>query len=223
MQDQDLFLNTYFKALAMKVAPYGINPKELVNAVWGGTKAMITNDGAKTNEERFWEAFCAILGEDVRKLEPVFEDFYLNEFSAAKSTTSVNPLAKECIKLLREKGYRLVLATNPVFPQIATLTRIKWAGLDAEDFELITTYENSYYCKPNLDYYRAILKLIGKEPKECIMVGNDVKDDMGVLQLGMDTFLLKDCLINTENADIAHLKQGDFNDLLAFIQKLPTR
>jgi FMN phosphatase YigB (HAD superfamily) len=221
MQDQELFLNTYFKALAKKVEPYGLNVQELVKAVWAGTKAMVDNDGSITNENRFWEVFSSILGEEVRKLEPVFEDFYLNEFSAVKSTTSVNPLAKECIRLIKEKGYHLILATNPVFPKVATFARIQWAGLSTEDFELITTYENSSYCKPNLDYYRAILDKIGLAAKDCIMVGNDVKEDMGIISLGMDAFLLKDCMINSENLDITNIKQGNFEDLLKLIQKLP--
>jgi FMN phosphatase YigB (HAD superfamily) len=221
MQNQELFLDTYFKALALKMAPYGLDAKELIKAVWAGTKAMITNDGAKTNEKRFWETFSGILGEEVLKLEPVFENFYLNEFIATKNTTTVNPLAKECIRLLKEKGYLLVLATNPVFPKVATQARIKWAGLNPEDFELITTYENSSYCKPNLDYYKAILTMIGKQPKECIMVGNDVKEDMGVIKLGIDAFLLKDCLINSEEADIESLTQGSFDELLEMIKRLP--
>jgi FMN phosphatase YigB (HAD superfamily) len=205
----------------MKIVPYGLDAQELVKAVWAGTKSMIQNDGSMTNEERFWETFCSILGKDVRRLEAVFEEFYLNEFIAVKSTTSVNPIAKECIRLLKEKGYRLILATNPVFPRVATHARIKWAGLNPEDFELITTYENSSYCKPNLDYYRAILDITGNTPIDCIMVGNDVKEDMGTVKLGMEAFLLKDNLINSEDIEITHLQQGDFEDLLEMIQQLP--
>jgi len=221
MQNQELFVETYFKALSEKVTPYGLDSQGLIKAVWAGTKSMIKNDGSMTNEERFWEVFCSILGEKVRKLEAVFEDFYLNEFNVAKSTTSTNPIAKECIQLLKEKGYRLVLATNPIFPRVATNTRVKWAGLNPEDFELITTYENSSYCKPNLEYYKAILDIVGNTPQECMMVGNDVKEDMGVVQLGMDAFLLKDCLINTEDIDITDFRQGNFYDLLQMIKSLP--
>ena len=220
MPDQNLFLNTYFSALAKKLLPYGFDPGKLTRAVWQGMMAMINNDGSRTNEKRFWDTFSDILGEEVYGLEPVFMDFYTNEFNEAKCTISANPLAAQCIGLLKEKGYRVVLATNPVFPRIATLTRIQWAGLNPEDFELITTYENASYCKPNLDYYREVLKTIKSTPKECIMVGNDVKEDMGVRKLGMDTFLLKDCLINSENEDISHIKQGDFGDLLELVKNL---
>ncbi len=222
MPDQELFLNTYFKALSMKVIPHGLNPKELVNAVWTGTKSMIGNDGSMTNEQRFWESFCDIMGEESRELETLFDDFYRNEFSAAKNTTFSHPNAKECVELLKEKGYQIAIATNPLFPRIATLTRMKWAGLAPEDFDLITTYENSSFCKPNLEYYKEVLINIGKEPQECIMVGNDVKEDMCAAQLGMETFLLKDCLICSEDDDITTYQQGSFDDLLEMIKDLPT-
>jgi FMN phosphatase YigB (HAD superfamily) len=221
MPDQELFLDTYFKALATKFVPHGYDPKELIKAVWVGTKAMIENDGTMTNEQRFWTVFGSILGEKALQLEPLFNDFYRNEFIQAKSTTNTHPHAKECIRLLKEKGYTIGLATNPLFPKIATHTRLSWAGLAAEDFDLITTYENSTYCKPKLDYYEEVLKNLGREARECIMIGNDVKEDMCAANLGMDTYLLTDCLICPEEEDIAGYQQGDFDMLLTFINELP--
>lgn len=221
MPSQELFLEAYFKALYKKLLPYNIDAKKLYKAVWAGLAAMVENDGSVTNEQRFWDIFCGVFGEEVRKLEPVLMDFYQNEFDEARCETSTNPLADKCIKRLKEKGYCAVLATNPVFPKVATLTRIRWAGLDPQDFELITTYENSSYCKPNLDYYREVLHIIEKQPKECIMVGNDIKEDMCTESLGMDTFLMKDCLINTEKADISRYHQGGFVELMDMIEKLP--
>lgn len=222
MPSQEDFLNTYFKALSMKIMQHGKEPQQLVKAVWTGTEAMVKNDGTMTNEERFWEVFCKTMGEEARELEPVFDDFYRNEFAAAKSTTFTHPHAKECIRLLKEKGYLVALATNPLFPRIATYTRMRWAGLVPEDFALITTYENSSYCKPNLEYYKEVLANIGKDAKDCIMVGNDVKEDMCASNLGMDTFLLKECLICSEKDDITNYKQGSFDDLLQMIMELPS-
>ncbi len=221
MPSQELFVETYFKALAGKLTEHGMQARELIGAVGAATEAVIKNDGTMTNEQRFWEKFCSILGEEAVELEPVFEHFYQKEFAAVRDTTSQHPNAGECIRSLKEKGYQVVLATNPLFPRIATLTRMEWAGLDPKDFELITTYENSSYCKPNLNYYKEILKEIKKQPKDCIMVGNDVKEDMCVAGLGMGTYLLKDCLICPEELGIDHLRQGDFDDLLDMIRELP--
>ena len=94
---------------------------------------------------------------------------------------------------------------------------MRWAGLNQDDFELYTTYENIGCCKPNLDYYREILRRIGCQPEECLMVGNDVGDDMCARELGMDVFLLTDCLINKENADISVYPNGSFQELLDYI------
>lgn len=222
MPSQELFLDTYFKAVAKKMISHNIDPQILIKAIWKGTEAMIKNDGAKTNEDRFWIVFGSLMGDEARSLEPVFDHFYRNEFLEAKHTTVAHPHAAECIRLLKDKGYQVILATNPIFPRIATLTRIEWAGLDPEDFGLITTYENSSYCKPNLEYYKEILSNIDKDAGECVMVGNDVKEDMCVSQLGMKTYLLNDCLINSENVDISGYPQGNFDDLLVMIKDLPT-
>ncbi|MBP1756419.1 MAG: hypothetical protein H6Q59_2817 [Firmicutes bacterium] len=221
MPDQELFLNTYFKALATKFVPHGLDPKKLINAVWIGTKAMIENDGTMTNEQRFWTVFSSVMGEEARQMEPLFDEFYKKEFHQARSTTITHPYAKECIHLLKRKGYTIALATNPLFPKVATYTRLNWAGLEPEDFDWITTYENSSFCKPNLDYYREVIRNIGKNAEECIMIGNDVKEDMCAAGLGMDTYLLKDCLICPEETDISNYQQGNFDELLSFLTDLP--
>ena len=117
-------------------------------------------------------------------------------------------------------AYRVALATNPLFPAVATLSRIQWAGLNPEDFELVTTYENSRFCKPNPDYYREILGKLKLDGEECLMVGNDVGEDMIARRLGMKVFLLTDCLINKDNADISQFPNGSFPELLHYIRSL---
>ena len=123
------------------------------------------------------------------------------------------------MKLIKSKGYRVVLATNPIFPKEATYHRCSWAGLEKEDFELITTYDNSTCCKPNPAYYLGITKKLGVEPEECLMVGNDVSDDMVAELIGMKVFLLSDCLINKENKDISAYPSGNFEALEKYIKE----
>ena len=94
------------------------------------------------------------------------KNYYDKEYILAKSATKPNPYANLLIKELKSKGYNLILATNPLFPRIATLNRIKWAGLDENDFTLITTYENSHFCKPNLKYYEEIINKLNLNKDE---------------------------------------------------------
>lgn len=219
--DQEEFISIYFRGITKKLIPYGIDPKTLIEMISKGTNAMILNDGSMLNSERFWKTAAHFLGERIHDYEDIFLNYYDNEFMNAKAATTASPVAKECIYNLIKKGYRVILATNPLFPQIATYNRIKWAGLKPEDFEWITTYENSSYCKPNLKYYEEILQKLKLTADQCIMVGNDVGDDMVAAKTGMDTYLVTDCLINHVHEDISQYKNGSLKDLLEFILRLP--
>ena len=158
--DQDEFIKSYFGLLAKRLSNYGYDPKKLIESVWGGTMAMVQNDGKNTNEYIFWDFFKKIYGDNVIDDITKFEEFYKTDFQLVQNVCGYLEDANKTIKDLKQQGYRLVLATNPIFPSIATESRIKWAGLDINDFEYVTTYENSSYCKPNLKYYQEILDKI---------------------------------------------------------------
>lgn len=219
--DQDVFVKYYFGLLAKKLAPLGYDPKKLVDSVWMGTSAMVRNNGSCNNEEAFWLCFSSIYGEQVRNDMPVFESFYANEFQGSKVSCGYNPKAAEVVAALKKAGTRVALATNPLFPAIATQSRIGWAGLNQDDFEFITTYENSHYCKPNPEYYEEVCSILSVDPSECLMIGNDIEEDMiAASTVGLKVFLLKDCIINAHDADISQYPQGDFDDLLLYLKEL---
>lgn len=217
--DQDEFTKGYFQHLAAKLAPFGYEPQKLISTIWTGTAAMIKNDGSVRNEDAFWREFSKIYGQKAVEDKPLFDSFYENEFQMVKSFCDFAPQAAQTVREIKKMGCRVVLATNPIFPAVATKSRIRWAGLDPEDFELITTYENTGYCKPNPEYYRDILNRIHVKPENCLMTGNDVTEDMVAETLGMKVFLLTDCLINKEHKDISAYPQGSFEQLLAYVKK----
>lgn len=218
--DQDQFIQAYIGKMAAKMAPHGYDPEKLAKSIWKGTGAMVANDGTRTNEERFWSVFSQCMGRDCRADEDIFLSFYQNEFQTVKEVCGFHRLASQTVRTLQTMGYRIILATNPLFPAIATHSRVRWAGLEPMDFEWITTYENSRHCKPNLEYYRDILEILKADPQECLMVGNDVGEDMIAEQLGMKVFLMTENLINKCNADISSYPQGSFPELLAHLQEL---
>ena len=148
------------------------------------------------------------------------QEFYEEEFDKIKAVCGFHPAAAEIVHGLKARGLRVALATNPIFPARATQWRMAWAGLKPEDFELYTTYENSCHCKPNPEYYRDVLTQLGVKPEECLMVGNDVGEDMVAQKLGMQVFLLTDCLINKVSADISQYPHGNFDDLKTFLAAL---
>lgn len=220
--DQDAFTKAYFKLLAQKLAPHGYDPAALVDHIWAGTAAMVKNDGSRSNEAAFWETFAGIYGrEKVEKDMPLFDEFYRVEFQEAQALCGQNPLAKKAVEACKAAGHQVALATNPIFPTYATESRIRWAGLEPEDFALYTTYENIGYSKPNPAYYREVAAQLGCRPEDCLMVGNDVDEDMIAAQAaGMGVFLLTDCLINREGKGIAQYPQGGFGELLRFLKRM---
>ena len=219
--DNDEFTKGYFKLLVKKLAPYGYEPQKLIDGIWSGTAAMVKNDGTKTNEQAFWEKFSEVFGEKALADKPLFDEFYKKEFQNAKAICGYNPKAAIAVHTIKEMGFRIALATNPIFPSTATESRISWAGFDPNDFELYTTYENIGYCKPNPEYYREIARRLGVSPEQCLMVGNDVTEDMEAAQkAGMSVFLLTDCLINKERKDISVYPRGSFEQLIDFANKL---
>lgn len=218
--DQDVFIESYLRGLVKKLAPYGYDPETLARTIWAGTAAMVKNQGQTNNEAVFWKVFCGVFGEQALKDLPVFEDFYRNEFQNVAHDCGYDPRARELIRSLKAMGLRLVLATNPLFPALATHSRVRWAGLENGDFELITTYENARRCKPNPQYYLDILDQLGLTPEECLMVGNDVTEDMIAETLGLKVFLLTDNLINKQQLPIQHYPHGSFPELLAYIKEL---
>ena len=216
--DEEKFIKTYMGGLAKTMAPFGYDPQQLVKTVWAGTKAMIANDGSKTNEQVFWDVYTQVYGPEKRTDEQHFAKFYQNDFAITKSACGFNEKVPPLMEKLKQLGLKIIIATNPFFPKTATHQRLAWAGLNPNDFALVTTYENSRFCKPNLAYYQDILDKFDLKAEECIMVGNDVGEDMIAQKLGLKVFLLTDQLINDDNLPWEHIPHGDMYDLQLFLQ-----
>ncbi len=216
VSDSDKFTAAYLSELGKYMSVLH-DPDELVKAVWAGTKAMVKNDGSRTNEAAFWDTYSGIYGESARGEEPKFAEFYATRYEELKVLCGSHPEALLFIAELKAAGYKLVVATNPLFPLTVQKQRIRWTGLDPEIFDRITAYENSCFSKPNPEYYREVLERVGSDPETSLMVGNDATEDLIAETIGMKTFLLTDCLLNRENKDISGYPQGNFADLKQFV------
>ena len=211
--DMGRFVDKYIESICRRFSPEtGIDPKRFAKGIWTGAGAMAKNDGNCLNIDVFWQAMNEVCDRDMRVFTDDFDDYYRNEFIAAKEATSVNPYARKSVAYIKQLGGRLIAATNPIFPKTATYRRIEWAGLDVSDFEYITTYDNSTCCKPNLNYFADICSVCGIVPEESIMIGNDVDEDMCASRLGFSTYLITDCLINRKDKNINVYNHGTFED-----------
>ena len=219
---QDEFVKYYMPLLAKSYMSAGvsIDPKKFIGAVCAGYEAMVKNDGSRTNREAFWSYMEPELPLSTEESEDIALKFYENEFNQAICTTKPTDVSDQIVKRAKAKGFETYLATNPVFPRCATLNRIHWAGLEAEDFKTITTYEKCTYCKPNPEYFRGILEEFRLDPAECLMVGNDVGEDLSIRTLGVKTYLVTDTMENKKNLPIESEYTGTLDELLQFVENI---
>ncbi|RKD34786.1 hydrolase [Thermohalobacter berrensis] len=214
------FTQAYFKELTKKLAGK-INPKELQKLILKSTNYMVSNlEENKTNKEAFFEDFQKNINIDINSIKVQFEEFYKNEFKNLKEIVCPNPIVKKIIKLLKSKGYTLVIATNPIFPKEAIYHRIEWAGLNINDFDLITTFEKMHFCKPNIEYYQEILNILNKEPEDVMMIGNDLLEDMIASKLGIKTYLIEDYMIDRSDKNIEPDYRGSLEEFYKFVKDL---
>ncbi|HBG22672.1 MAG: HAD family hydrolase [Syntrophaceticus sp.] len=219
--DLDYFTKSYMQALCTKFFDL-IPPQKLVHEIWQGTYRIANDlDPGRTNKDVFWEYFLPKFSIDAEILISMFDDFYNQDFAQLKKTTKPNPDARSVIDTLLEKGYRVGIATNPIFPARAIEERLNWVGVADLPYSLVTTYEKMHYCKPHVEYYQEIVEMIDVCPERCLMVGNDVEEDLAARKLGMKTFLVEDCLLNTRNLNIKTDYRGSFAGLVEFIEELP--
>ncbi len=207
--DVEEFLKVYTSALASKVG-HIVEPKSFVYSLLEATsKTIADKDPASTNEEVFWRHFLKGKEDSAEALLPVLDEFYAKDFPKLGNNIAADGKAAEIVKQLKQKGYRIGLATNAIFPRSAVISRMGWAYLDPEDFEIITTYENMHYCKPHLEYYQEVMDYLREDPANCLMVGNDIEEDMIAGSLGMKTFLLEDFIID-RGTGTPYDYRGDF-------------
>ena len=178
--DMDKFLPNYF-ALLGKHAERFLPKERFLQELMAGTQAMIVStDTAVSNRDAFWQTFQQRTGLHPDEMEPFFEQFYRNDFPQLVATTEKRPFAVPLIQNCLEKGLKIVIATNPLFPAIAVEERLTWAGLPVTEFnyDLVTTYENMHAAKPHPAYYREILEKIECTPETAVMIGDDWKNDI---------------------------------------------
>lgn len=224
------FYNHYNRAL------YGyfrdiMTVEDFSHRLMNTTQQLLNNDGSISNLDHFMRSFAAGNNHTPEELLQRFTTFYEKEFEQFKPLMQPVPAVTTVISHIRRQGLKTVIATNPMFPTNVQQMRLDWAGLGDVDFDLITSVENSTYCKPRLEYYQEICTKIDVPPDQCLMVGNDAFNDMIASRIGMKTYLTTDSdeksielsreLAKGETADMPKPDfEGPLADLISIIDEL---
>jgi len=217
--DGEAFEAIYFKGLSSYFLDK-YEPKEFIRIIWSATKAMVMDTSSKTNEEAFMEALQLIVNDDITWMQERFNQFYLNEFDQIRLAVTPNIFMQKAVKLLKEKGYKCIIATNPMFPKIAIEKRIIWTGCDRDDFDYVTSFEKNHYCKPQLKFYEEVLNDMNLSAEECLMVGNDINEDMIVSKLKIKTYLITNHVMQNEVIPDSVTFSGEYENFYEFVENL---
>lgn len=232
--DENKFVLAYASNLANYFSDVIPDPNQFVHHLLEGTRVMVKTQSSDINIAKFFTYFvpqCKGLSEDV--IFNRFLDFYNNEFDNVQNIVTPDPTTPKIIENALNKGFEIVIATNPVFPEIATKKRLQWAGLGnyIDRLTLITHGEQFSTTKPSLNYYKQILEIINRKATECLMVGNDLYNDGVASLLGMkyyhiktdswdqdDDFLSKETKKYVDVTQIKITDQGNLTDFYALLQ-----
>jgi FMN phosphatase YigB (HAD superfamily) len=174
-----------------------------------GTYLMLQNDGSQTNKDKFLRFFKEKSGMSEEEIWNRFLTFYQSDFNQLRKITTPVPEAANFLQAAVKKGFKLVLATQPVFPTIALQKRLNWVGLAHMPFELITDISLMTACKPSSIYYQHLLDLLNTSADRCLMIGNDAETDMAAKKFGLSTFFITYSAKENPNPQMAdHV--GDF-------------
>ncbi len=213
------FIPAYFQAFSKELAPY-IAPERMIRALLAGTNRMNESDDfSRTLREVFDAEFYPLINISRSEIEPAIENFYDHVFPNLGGLTTQIPEARVFVDWAAAKGYRIAIATDPLFPRKATHHRVRWAGFDPQQFELISSFECFHFSKTHPAYYAEALARMGWPEGPVLMVGNDLERDIApAKKLGLAAFHVD--VESTSSLREEAQPRGTLSDLIQWLESI---
>lgn len=218
--DMQVFIPLYLRRLAARLEAY-VEPRRALATLRAAVMAMLGG----TDGQRSLEALLrSKLGEELQLAWSDYQaglvTFCREDLAELRPLIKPHPLARDLVEACLGRGWRVVLATNPIFPREVIAARLAWSGLDDLPFQPVTSYETSRQCKPHPGFFHDLLAELGLPAHACLMVGNDTLHDLAAGLVGMPT-----CLLTTWRIDRTPVLPADWEGphraLLDQLQAVP--
>jgi FMN phosphatase YigB (HAD superfamily) len=213
--DFEKFVPQFYSLFAQKFS--SLSDENLALKLMEINNLMKLNDGTRTNFQLFKDEFYPIVSRPPLEIDALISDFFQNDFNKLRDCITEVPHARVLLELCFDRGYDVVIATNPIFPKVAAQQRLYWVGLDDFDYKLIAGYETSSAAKPNLIFFEEILTTIKKSAHESLMVG-DMDMDMIAAKIGCPTFWISNDHLDLDPSTPPPTYSGSLVDLYNLIQ-----
>lgn len=197
-----------------------IPASQVIHHLLVATEAMVRNNQPDcTLEQAFNQVFYPALGTTAVDLQPVIVDFYNRIYPTLQEKTFPMPGAKAFVESAFEKGWRIAIATNPLFPETAVRQRLAWANLPLEKypFELLGSFESFHFSKPNPAYFTEVYSRLGCGDGPVLVAGDDLaRDVLPAQKAGLPVYHIR----NYESDQTSYpdsLPAGTLEDLVRYL------
>jgi FMN phosphatase YigB (HAD superfamily) len=218
------FLPRYLGAFANEVASF-IDPNRFIETLLAGTREMVKNRRPDcTLKETFDAAFFPALGVEAGQFQGFADKFYEEVFPTLQGLTHPIPEAVHLVEQAELRGYRMAIATNPLFPLTAVLQRLAWANLPVEKhlFEVIASYETFHFTKPDPAFFVEVLGRMGWPSGAVAVVGDDIdREIIASRKLGLSAFWIPRRGATPPDGHQAPTAKGKLEDVLPWLDSTP--
>ena len=171
---------------------FGIDKTMFISSMYNTIKAMDSIDGKENIEKQFFKVLHSLINVDISDISAQFEEFYNNEFDKVLEAYGGIPQTNEILNFLSKQNHNIIIATDPLLPEIAVTKKIKHANLNPNTFDFVTYNTNSNYTKSNNQFFIDLFKNLNLNPEETIVIGNTIPTDI-------PSFPVKEVLIISES------------------------
>jgi len=216
--DMQQFVPAYLRRLAGRLAAYA-DPQRTVRTLHAAVMSMLDGTAGDCSLE---ELLRTMLAEQLQLDWPDYQAglaaFCREDLDELRPLVKPHPLARTLVESCLARGWRVALATNPIFPRAVIEARLAWGGLADLPFQPVTSYETCRHCKPHAGFFADLLTELDLEPPACLMVGNDTLHDLAAARFGLPTCLLTTWRIDRPGSGVPADWEGEHHALLELLR-----
>jgi len=210
--DGEQFLDDYVAAMAPYFRPWA-DPEAFQRAVMAASVPIFSEHPDRTNGEVFRAHLASRLGVEESTVNEQIQRFHREALAGLAIPRGPVPAARPCVEAALARGYQVAVATTPIYLPEVVMLRLRWAGLDDLPWALITHSENMHTCKPDVAYFQEAAAILGVQPTQCLMIGDDRLQDMPAAQCGMHVYWTK------ASAQTRDVWGGQLSELTEFLRQ----
>ncbi|MCK4828134.1 hypothetical protein KA005_71050, partial [bacterium] len=139
--DEKNFFRNYLPLIYRSFAD--LMPFELFkNKLLTSSQDLLENDGKMSNADFFMNSFSRGFENYKEEMWNRFIKFYDTEFDKFETLTTPVKGVSDIISQLQKQNFKLVIASNPLWPLNVQIIRLGWAGIQDINYHLITHIQN---------------------------------------------------------------------------------